>query len=91
MYFLTYWHYFFINIFGVNFLPLCIKYNGLEWFNVLGKKDDEWYLCYSRYINNFNTEDAFEVIGKKRYFVFLKMLHILWKNRDKIEFTIDSY
>lgn len=91
MYFFNYWHYFFVNILGINFLPLCIKYNDVEWFSVLGKNDNEWYLCYSRYITNSTTEDAFGVVSKRKYFVFLKMLHVLWKNRNKIEFTIDSY
>lgn len=91
MYVFNYWHYFFVNVLGINFLPLVIKYEGFDWFNVLGRKGNEWHLCYSRYINKTETEDAFEVIGKSRYLLFLKMLRTLWRNRDKIEFTIDSY
>ena len=88
---INYWHYFFVNLCGFNFVPNIITYNGFEWFNVLSYEEGQWYLVYSRFVNKTETEVAFEVMGKSRYKVFLKMVRVLWKNRKNVDFIIDNY
>lgn len=91
MKYFKYWHYFFVNLFGLNFIPRIVNYDGYEWFSVLTKEEDGWHLSYSRFIEKFNTEELVDIVSKCKYVVFLKVVHWLWKWRKKIDFTIDSY
>ena len=82
-------HYFLSCLFGSRHLPRIIEYNGEEWFSVGGYEKDYWFVCYSKYIDKFVTEELIEVHSKYRYFAYLKMVCQLWKWRSKINFAID--
>ena len=85
-------YYLLINILGFNMLPIVVRYNNIIWFNALAKDNNgDYHLCYSKFVNNTETEDIFEVVDKSEYKVFMKMLKVLWKHRKNLNFKIDIF
>ena len=91
MNFLIFLHYGLCCLFGGRCLPRIIECNGVEWFSVCGYDKGQWFMSYSRHIEKTVTEELIEVRCKYKYFVYFRMLYRLWKMRDNIFFTIDSF
>ena len=70
---------------------MSIIFGGIVWYNISFKEKNERYIAYSRYFEGYNTEELLEVYHKSKYVAYLKMVHLLWTWRDRIEFDIDNY
>ena len=98
MEYIVFLHYFLVNLFYLEILPVMIllKKNGYEYYSCvyhdINQNNDIWVAMYSKLIKReTDTEILIEVKSKYRYILFLKMVFALWKIRDNIKITIDNY
>lgn len=84
--FLFYLTYCLLPIDEMNRIPPIINYHGSDYFSIVTKYTYDWKLTYEKNLSSYAREILFETTSTLKYFVYLKMLWVLWKNRKKISF-----